>query len=331
MIQKRQTLRHLCSLGLMLATWPQARAQSQTRVLVPFRPGGISSLLANTLVSELNQRKQQTWTMQHIPGYSNMSAVRSLLEAGHQGQWDLMIAGPTVLTIGDSMNPFMSVKADSALKVLLGLIQGPMVLISHRNSDLDHWQKIKLSKRRLRIGVSGLGSPAHFVAAHLDKSVFAMGDAYNTDGDLPSMENLAKGELDLAVISMGSLLPPHDQHYRVLLTSGAEPIELDKHNTVPTMASVADTLEGQAFHFYNWLSVCASAEMPLHMQQGITETISGIKAGSAFAAVASATHHQVMHAAPADLQQQIQKSRDMLEQYILRADLSNTLGMALKH
>ncbi len=331
MIHKRQTLRHLGAFGWMLAAWPQARAQSQTRVLVPFQPGGISSLLANTLVSELNQLKQQTWTMQHVPGYSNMSAVRSLLEAGHQGQWDLMIAGPTVLTIGDSMNPFMSVKADSALKVLLGLIQGPMILISHRNSDLDHWQKIKRSKRRLRIGVSGLGSPAHFVAAHMDKSVFAMGDAYNTDGDLPSMQNLAKGALDLAVISTGSLLPPLDQHYRVLLTSGAEPIEWHQRNTVPTMASVADTPEAQAFHFYNWLSVCASAQMPLHMQQGITEAIRGIKATGAFAAVASATHHQVMHAAPSELQQQIQQSRDMLEQYILRADLSNTLGMALNH
>ena len=331
MIHKRQTLRHLGAFGWMLAAWPQARAQSQTRVLVPFQPGGISSLLANTLVSELNQLKQQTWTMQHVPGYSNMSAVRYLLEAGHQGQWDLMIAGPTLLTIGDSMNPFMSVKADNALKVLLGLIQGPMILISHRNSDLDHWQKIKRSKRRLRIGVSGLGSPAHFVAAHMDKSVFAMGDAYNTDGDLPSMQNLAKGELDLAVISTGSLLPPLDQHYRVLLTSGAEPIEWHQRNTVPTMASVADTPEAQAFHFYNWLSGCASAQMPLLMQQGITEAIRGIKATGAFAAVASATHHQVMHAAPSELQQQIQQSRDMLEQYILRADLSNTLGMALNH
>ena len=329
MIHKRQTLRHLCTFGLMLAAWPQAMAQRPTRVLVPFKLGGISSLLANTLVAELNQIKKQSWTTQHIPGYSNMRAVRSLLEAGHQGQWDVMIAGPTVLTIGDSLNPFMSVKADSALKVLIGLIQGPMVLISHRNSDLDHWQKIKRSKRRLRIGVSGLGSPAHFVAAHMDKSVFAMGDAYNTDGDLPSMENLAKGELDLAVISIGSLLPPLAQHYRVLLTSGAEPIEWNKHNTVPTMASVADTPEAQAFHFYNWLSVCASADMPLHMQQGITEAIRGIKSTGAFAAVASASHHQVMHATPSDLQQQILQSRVLLEQYILRADLSNTLGMAL--
>jgi tripartite-type tricarboxylate transporter receptor subunit TctC len=260
-----------------------------------------------------------------------MSAVRSLLEAGQQGQWDVMIAGPTVLTIGDSMNPFMSVNTDSALKVLIGLIQGPMVLISHRNSDLDNWQKIKRSKRRLRIGVSGLGSPAHFVAAHLDKTVFAMGDAYNTDGDLPSMENLAKGELDLAVISIGSLLPPLAQHYRVLLTSGAEPIEWNKNNTVPTMASVADTPEAQAFHFYNWLSVCASADMPLHMQQGITEAIRSIKTAGAFAAVTSASRHQVMHTTPSDLQQQILQSRDLLEQYILRADLSNTLGMALTH
>jgi tripartite-type tricarboxylate transporter receptor subunit TctC len=260
-----------------------------------------------------------------------MQAVRELLQAALQGRWDLMIAGPTVLTIGDSMNPFMSVKPESDLKVLLGLIQGPMILISHIQSDLDHWEKIKHSQRRLRIGVSGLGSPAHFVAAHMDKLVFAMGDAYNSDGDLASMQKMATGELDLAVISIGSLLPQLDKYFRVLLTSGAEPIEWGKHNTVPTMASVADTPEAQAFQFYNWLSVCASAQMPLHMQQSIIEAIRGIKAAGAFAAVASATHHQVMLASASDLQQQIQQSRVLLEQYILRADLSNTLGMGLKH
>ncbi len=45
----------------------------------------------------------------------------------------------------------------------------------------------------------------------------------------------------------------------------------------------------------------------------------------------SASHHQVMHATPSDLQQQILQSRVLLEQHILRADLSNTLGMALTH
>jgi hypothetical protein len=57
------------------------------------------------------------------------------------------------------------------------------------------------------------------------------------------------------------------------------------------MASVADTPEAQAFHFYNWLSVCASADMPLHIQQGITEAIRGIKSTGAFAAVASVVLH----------------------------------------
>ena len=157
MNRKRQTLLQLCSFGVTLAAGPLARSQSKTRVLVPFQFGGISSVLANTLASGLNQGQSQTWITQHFPGYSNMSAVRELLNAAQQGQWDVMIAGPTVLTIGDTMNPFMSVKVDSDLKVLLGLIQGPMVLISHTKSELDHWEKIKQSKRRLRIGVSGQG------------------------------------------------------------------------------------------------------------------------------------------------------------------------------
>jgi tripartite-type tricarboxylate transporter receptor subunit TctC len=287
--------------------------------------------LANTLASELNQIKQQSWTTQHVPGYSNMKAVRELLQAALQGQWDLMIAGPTVLTIGDSMNPFMSVKADSDLKVLLGLIQGPMILISHTKSDLDHWEKIKYSQRRLRIGVSGLGSPAHFVAAHMDKLVFPMGDAYNTDGDLTSMQKMATGELDLAVISIGSLSPQLHKHFRVLLTSGAEPIKWQKRVVVPTMASVAGTHEARAFYFHNWLSVCASAKMPLQLQQAITKSLSDIRAAGAFSAMASASHHQVMHSNPSDMQKQIDQSRVVLEKYILRTELSNSLGLEIMH
>jgi tripartite-type tricarboxylate transporter receptor subunit TctC len=331
MNRKRQTLLQLCSFGVTLAAGSMARSQGQNRVLVPFQRGGISSLLARTLASGLNQLKQQNWIKQHVPGYSNMTAVRELLQAANQGQWDVMIAGPTVLTIGDSMNPFMSVNAESELKVLLGLIQGPMVLISHTQSDLDDWKKIKQSKRRLRIGVSGLGSPAHFVAAHMDKSVFALGDAYNTDGDLPSMQKLARGELDLAVISIGSLLPPLEKSYRVLLTSGAEPILWDKQTIVPTMASIAETREAQSFSFDNWLSVCASAQMPLQMLQALTKSLSDIRATGAFAAVASSAHHQVMQSTPSDMQQQIYQSRVLLEKYILRAQLSNTLGLELTH
>jgi tripartite-type tricarboxylate transporter receptor subunit TctC len=328
---KRKTLLQLSSVGLSLAFGQPARSQSQSRVLVPFQPGGISSHLANTLASELNQIKQQSWTTQHVPGYSNMKAVRELLQAALQGQWDLMIAGPTVLTIGDSMNPFMSVKADSDLKVLLGLIQGPMILISHTKSDLDHWEKIKYSQRRLRIGVSGLGSPAHFVAAHMDKLVFPMGDAYNTDGDLTSMQKMATGELDLAVISIGSLSPQLHKHFRVLLTSGAEPIKWQKRVVVPTMASVAGTHEARAFYFHNWLSVCASAKMPLQLQQAITKSLSDIRAAGAFSAMASASHHQVMHSNPSDMQKQIDQSRVVLEKYILRTELSNSLGLEIMH
>lgn len=327
MNRKRQTLLQLSSFGLSLAAGPLAMSQGHSRVLVPFQPGGISSLLANTLATELNQLRQQTWTTQHVPGYSNMRAVRELLQAALQGRWDLMIAGPTVLTIGDSLNPFMSVKPDSELKVLLGLIQGPMILISHTQSDLDHWEKIKNSQRRLRIGVSGLGSPAHFVAAHMDKLVFAMGDAYNSDGDLASMQKMATGELDLAVISIGSLLPQLDKYFRVLLTSGAEPIQWEKRPLVPTMASVAQTPEARAFYFYNWLSVCASAKMPLQLQQGITKSLSDIRAAEAFAAMASARHHQVMHTNPSDMQKQIDQSRVLLEKYILRTGLSKSLGL----
>jgi len=328
MNHKRQSLRQLGAYGLLLAAWPQAWGNGPTRVLVPFQPGGISSVLARTLATELNKLNEQTWAPEHIPGYSNMNAVRALLETGKQGQWDLMIAGPTVFTLSESMNPFTSIKADQDLTVLLGLIEGPMIVISHITSKLDHWQKIKQSKRRLRIGVSGLGSPAHFVAAHLDKSVFTMGDAFNTEGDLASMERLARNELDLAVISIGSLLPPRDSEFHVLLTSGSKPIVWRKH-TVPTMASIGETPEAKAFHFYNWLSVCASAQMPLTMQQALTRAIHSIKTTGALAAVATATHHEVMHNDPNELILQISDSRARLEQYILRAELTNALGLEL--
>lgn len=316
-------------MGLMLGAASLAKANGPSRVLVPFQPGGISSLLANTLATELNRLNQHTWTPEHIPGYSNMTAVRALLEAADQGQWDVLIAGPTVFTIGDSMNPFMSVKADRDLKVLLGLVEGPMILISHVNSGLDDWRKIENSQRRLRIGVSGLGSPAHFVAAHMDRSVLPMGDAYNTDGDLPSMQSLAKGELDLAVISIGSFLPPHNQDFNALLTSGAQPIAWRNNTTIPTMASAGQTPQAQAFQFNNWLSMCVSAQMPPAMQQAITEPIQHIKNAGGLAAVANTTHHQVMQSDPSALLQQIHQSRALLEQYILRAELSNTLGLEL--
>lgn len=326
---KRQSLRQLGALGLTLAAWPHSHANGPSRVLVPFQPGGISSILARTLATELNKIDQKTWTLEHAPGYSNMTAVKTLLQAADQGQWDVMITGPTVLTLGNSMNPFMSVKTDQDLKVLLGLIQGPMILVSHVTSGLDTWQKVQHSQRRLRIGVSGLGSPAHFVAAHIDKSVMPLGDAYNTEGDLPSMVLMAKGELDLAVISIGSCLPPLNKDYNALLTSGAQPIAWRDNITIPTMASAGQTPEARQFQFNNWLSVCVSAKMPRPMQQAITESIQHIKNAGGLAAVANTTHHQVMQSDPSALLQQIHQSRALLEQYILRAELSNTLGLEL--
>ena len=326
---KRQSLRQLGALGLTLAAWPHTQANGPSRVLVPFQPGGISSILARTLATELNKIDQKTWTLEHAPGYSNMTAVKTLLQAADQGQWDVMITGPTVLTLGNSMNPFMSVRADQDLKVLLGLIQGPMILVSHVTSGLDTWQKVQHSQRRLRIGVSGLGSPAHFVAAHIDQSVMPLGDAYNTEGDLPSMVLMAKGELDLAVISIGSCLPPLNKDYNALLTSGAQAITWRDNIVIPTMASAGQTPEARQFQFNNWLSVCVSAKMPPPMQWEITDLLRKIKAAGGLDTTAKATFHQVMNTAPDELMQQIIQSRALLEEYILSAELSNTLGLEL--
>ena len=326
---KRQSLHHLSALGIMFATWPQASANTPSRVIVPFNRGGISSHVADALGKELTKLGKHNWVTDHIPGYSNMSAVHSMIKAGDKGQWDIMIAGPTLLTTGNSMSPFTSINVDRDIRALTGLIQGPMILISHVKSDLNHWRTIELSKRRLRVGVSGLGSASHFVAAHMDHSGLPLGDAYNTEGDQRSMQRLAKGELDLAVISIGSCLPPVNKDYNALLTSGSQPMAWRDNITIPTMASAGQTPEARAFHFYSWLAVCVSAKMPPAMQQAITESIQHIKNAGGLTAVANTTYHQVMHSAPSALLQQIHQSRALLEQYILSAKLANTLGLEL--
>lgn len=328
---RRHLLFQSAALGLISALPSQAQAPRHSRILVPFAPDGISSHLALALSKALGPLRGEVWTTEHIPGHSNMDAARDLLKAAAQAHWDLMIAGPTIFTVGESLNPFMSIKPERDLKVLTGLLMGPMVVISHVDSGLNHWEKIKQGKRRLRVGVSGLGSPAHYVAAHLDKVVLSsgLGDGYNTEGDAPSMQRLARGELDLAVVSIGSCLPPQDEKYHALLTSGAQPLVWKNKQSIPTIASIGPTSESQTFQFDNWLSACVSARMPLPLQQELIRDIESIKRKDGLRTIAQTTRHETMFLDPLQLLEDIVKSKNFLDEYILRADLTNSLGLEL--
>ena len=326
--------RHLFELALGWtagSAWAQLDAAPSAqagKIVVPFHVGGISTLLAVQLARELADLGMGRYEVVHLPGMTNMLAYRAIKQRGRVFEWDILIGGPSIFTVGQSLNPFMSGDPENDLRVLTPLIYGPMVLVTSAKSNIVSWQQLANKTKPKKVAVSGLGSPSHLMAAYIDTSLFRLGQAYNTEGDIPGIQRVLSGEMDCAVVSLGSCRDHLDGSLNILMSSGSEALSLPSGQKVPSVLAVARSKGAPDFSFDNWLGAAVDIQMPMADQLKLMQAIVEAKQRASMQLFVKQIHHQPLNRSLSEMAQEIRQYADYWTEFVERLQLEKALELS---
>lgn len=299
---------------------------SGCRLVVPFEPGGISTLLAEALRADARDAGCEVL---HLPGHTNMRAAVHLLRHSPADGNTLLVCGPTIFTLGPALNPFLSIDPQRDFSLVAPLAVGPMVLVSARSAGYEHLGDLAAAPAPKRCAVSGLGAPSHFVAAHIDAQIGPLGDAHNTEGDLPGIEGVLAGRFHSAVVSLGSCGDHLDGRLRFLATSGAEPLDWPDGRRTPTVNALSLAAGRPGFVFENWLALAVPAKTPPAILQRLRAHYADTALAPAMTALLRRMGHRPLRLGLPALQAEIERYREDWTAFVLEHRLDRALGLRL--
>lgn len=252
-------------LALLALVCPSLHAQSYpTRpvtLVVPFPAGGSSDIIARTISPSMAERLGASIVIENLGGAGGVVGTARTVRAAPDGYTLLLGSGSEILN-NKIINPKISYDASVDLAPIAFLCTGPMVLVGHPSlpaattSDL-----LRLARSRpgaLNYASGGNGTPMH-IAGELFKmqgGITMLHVPYK--GAPPAIVDVLGGQVDLAVVSLVSVLPQIKagklRAYGLTTATGSR--------TAPDIAPLARTKELAGFDVGIWWGLFAPAKTP---------------------------------------------------------------------
>ena len=168
--------------------------------IVPFAPGGVTSLFARILGQKLEQRLGKPFVVENRPGGGGITAAAAVANATPDG-YTIMMASSTVLAINVTVRRSLPYDPRTALTPIALLARVPFVLVVnpelpiHSVADL-----VKLAKEKpgqIAFGTPGPGT-FHHLNAEMFKSIFGL-DLVHVPykGSAPALNDLVGGHIQM--------------------------------------------------------------------------------------------------------------------------------------
>jgi tripartite-type tricarboxylate transporter receptor subunit TctC len=192
--------------------WAQADDYPSRPVtfIVPFAPGGVTSLFARILGQELEQRLGKPFVVENRPGGGGVTAATAVAHAAPDG-YTIMMASSTVLAINVSVRKNLAYDPRSELTPIALLARVPFVLVVnpalpvHSVADL-----VKLAKDTpggIAFGTPGPGT-FHHLNAEMFKAIFALNLVHVPyKGSAPALNDLVGGHIQMMFCDVPPALP----------------------------------------------------------------------------------------------------------------------------
>jgi tripartite-type tricarboxylate transporter receptor subunit TctC len=257
------TRRSLAAAGLALlpgtgraqAAYPGRQPIS---VVIPYPPGGIPDVFAQTITQGLQERLGGTFVSDHRPGGSTTIAARYTARAKPDGTTLMlssigsMVLGPlTVRNAGfDPLNDFTH----------LGMVGGALFFFvaNPRWESLDAIvAAAKAKPGSITYASWGIGSAAHLAGVELGRRTGTEMVHVPYPGAAPSLLDVSQGRVDF---SLTALTPakPHLEGNRLRALGMATPVRFSQMPDIPTLTE----LGYKDFTVSNWTAVSAPAGLP---------------------------------------------------------------------
>ena len=194
-------------LSLAAGGTPQ-RAQAQpadypnrpVSFIVPFAPGGVTSLFARILGQKLEQRFGKPFVVENRPGAGGVTAAAAVANATPDG-YTIMMASSTVLAINVTMRKSLPYDPRTALTPIALLARVPFVLVVNPALPIQSVADlVKLAREKpgqIAFGTPGPGT-FHHLNAEMFKSIFGL-DLVHVPykGSAPALNDLVGGHIQM--------------------------------------------------------------------------------------------------------------------------------------
>jgi tripartite-type tricarboxylate transporter receptor subunit TctC len=246
--------------------------------VVPFAPGGVTTLFARILGQKLEQRLGKPFIVENRPGAGGVTAAVAVAQAEPDGH-TLIMASSTMLAINVSVRKNLPYDPRKDLTPVALLARVPFVLVVnpslpiHSVADL-----VKLAKDKpgqLSFGTPGPGT-FHHLNGEMFKSIFGLDIVHVPyKGSAPALNDLVGGHIQM----MFSDVPPA----LTLIQAGkVRALGVTTAQRVAPLPDVAPLAEVgiPGYDTASWHTVTTTANVPRPIVDKLHETIREIMSGS---------------------------------------------------
>lgn len=249
-----------------IAAWLASPAQAQTwpakpiRLVVPFAPGGSSSIVARAVAVEMEKGLGQPIIIDNKPGGGGNVAMLEVAKADPDG-YTLIIGHIGSLAV----NPYMYSKLpfdtdkDFAAVSLLAIV--PSIFVVHESVPAGNMREfVALAKKepgKMYYGSAGNGSAGHLAMEYLKQTAGIDVQHVPYKGTGPNITDLIAGRTQAAAAGTPPLMPHvKSGKLRVIAVGGAKRL-----HSLPEVATVAE--QGYpGFETTQWYGLNAPAKTP---------------------------------------------------------------------
>lgn len=250
-------------------SWPGARP---VRLVLPFAPGGIPTVIGTLVVQGLKDRLGGAFITENKPGASATLGTRQVALAPPDGH-TLLFTGTTVL----SLTPFVvgDVGYDPLTSFTHLGMTGNAVMIYVANPRWTRLDEVFAAARRrpgeLTYASWGIGSPAHVHTHDLLSRAGVEMTHVPYQGTAPALTDVAGGRIDIFLSTFPAAIPLVEAgKVRALGMATAE-----RWRSIPAVPTVAE----QGFPGYalsNWTGVSAPAGLPADIAERIEAALTAM-------------------------------------------------------
>jgi tripartite-type tricarboxylate transporter receptor subunit TctC len=196
----------LAAVALVAASPERATAQPSdypnraVNFIVPFAPGGVTSLFARVLGSKLEQRLGKPFVVENRPGGGGVLAASAVARATPDG-YTIMMASSTVLAINVTVRKNLPYDPRKELTPIALLARVPFVLVVNPSLPIQSVADlVKLAKEKpgqLSYGTPGPGT-FHHLNAEMFKGIFGIDLVHIPyKGSAPALNDLVGGHIQM--------------------------------------------------------------------------------------------------------------------------------------
>jgi len=226
----------LLSCAVMLSTLSHAQ---QTKIVVPYSPGGGNDTIARLLAKHLSASWKTPVIVDNRPGAGTVIGTEYVAKSNGDGRTLLLSSVAVVATSAHFMeNPPYNSRRDLVPVAYMGTVL-PMVLVANTQSGLRDVQNLITTARArtLNYGSPGLGNAQHIFGAMLsDITKTNMTHIIYRSGP-QATQDLLGGQLDF-MFTVPQVILPHIQSGRLTAMAVVADDPYSVLPTVPTMSSL---------------------------------------------------------------------------------------------